>query len=175
MTGTCTSATAITSGGQITGLVGGTNYYVKVTATASSGYLSSTSAQAGPQAATTQLNAPTNVTLSYGATSGSISVTFTAPSNAPGGQTYSAKVLHRYRHDGYLHHPVVDHLGWATHWSERKRGHAGQSYYVQITANASTGYLAATSAQAGPQAALSSLNAPTSVAVSSSTATAGAS
>jgi type II secretory pathway pseudopilin PulG len=38
----------------------------------------------------TQLTPTTGVTLSYGTTSGSLGVTFTAPSNAPGGQTYTA-------------------------------------------------------------------------------------
>ena len=63
-----------------------------VTANASTGYLvSPASSVAGPTAATVQLNAPTGVSLAYGTTAGSLTVTFTASSNPAPGQTYSAK------------------------------------------------------------------------------------
>ena len=38
----------------------------------------------------TQLNAPSGVTLGYGSSAGSLTVTFTGSSNAPGGQLYTA-------------------------------------------------------------------------------------
>ena len=50
-----------------------------------------TSAVSGPVLASIQLATPTDVTLAYGTVAGSISISFTGSSNAPGGQTYTAK------------------------------------------------------------------------------------
>ncbi len=92
ISGTCNTQ-AITSGGQLTGLTPGSTYVVEVMANATTGYLASGYSSASDSAvATTQLAAPTAPTLSYGTTSGSITVSaFTAPTNAPGGQTYTAE------------------------------------------------------------------------------------
>ena len=90
MTTGCTTAAAITNGGQVSGLTQGTTYFATVTASASPGYLVSaaSSASAG-LAATTQLSAPTSVTLGHGTLAGSLTVSFTAPANAVVGQTYT--------------------------------------------------------------------------------------
>jgi hypothetical protein len=175
MTGTCTSPAAITSGGQITGLTGGTNYYVTVSASSSTGYLASIASNvAGPFAATAQLAVATNVTLSYGTTPGSIGVSFTAPTNAPGGQTYTAVACTGTGMTGTCTSPAaITSVGQITGLTA-VQGSVGTSYYVEITATASTGYLASTSTQAGPQAAMSQVNAPTNVTVTPSTTTAGA-
>ena len=60
----CVGPAAVVTGGQITSLAFtpgtvGTNYYVTITAVASTGYLASTSAYAGPQAEESQVGAPT--------------------------------------------------------------------------------------------------------------------
>ena len=61
-----------------------------ITAIPPAGYVSATSTVGGPSPATIQLSTPTNVSLAAGTTAGSLTVTFTAPSNAPGGQTYTS-------------------------------------------------------------------------------------
>ena len=89
---------AITSGGNLTGLAytqgsAGTNYWVTVTATASSGYLvSPASAVTGPHADTSQLNAPTAVAaVTPGNPKGRLQVNFTASSGiAPASYTATA-------------------------------------------------------------------------------------
>ena len=173
----CSAAVAIVSGGQLTGLTAGTPYYVTVTANPPTGYLSATSAIAGPTAPTVQLAPPTAVALSYGATSGSIGITFSAPSNAPSsGQTYTATacttdtagVL-----SGCNAAQTITSGGQLTGLSATQ-GSPGTPYYVTVTAVASTGYLASTSAIAGPQPAMSQVDPPTSVTLTSSTTTAGA-
>ena len=145
MTGTCTSPAAITTGGQITGLAAGTSYYVTVTATASTGYLVSTSAQAGSSVATEQLNAPAITAL---ATSGSnaLTVTFSAPSNAPVGQLYSARACTGTGMTGtcFIQSTITSggqFTGLAT----------STAYFVTVMAVASTGYTSSTSAQFGSQ------------------------
>jgi hypothetical protein len=176
MTGTCVNQASITSGGQFTGLTGttSTNYYVTVTALASTGYLvSPASAQAGPQAATVQLNAPSAVSLGYGTTAGSLTVNFTASTNAPGGQTYSAEACTGNGMTGTCFNQATITSGGQFTGLAHTQGSAGTSYYVTVTATASAGYLSATSAQAGPQADTSQVNAPTGVAVTPSTTTAG--
>jgi Fibronectin type III domain len=121
--------------------------------------------------ATTQLVAPTGVTLSYGTTAGSIGVAFTASVGAPGGQTYTATVCTTSAMGCGVTYPVVA-SGTQITGLAYTVGNPGTPYYVTVTANASANYLAATTAYAGPQNATSQLSAPT-VIVSSSTTTAG--
>ena len=161
MTGTCSTFNSYTSGAQLTGLVAGTNYYVTVTANPPAGYLSASTGVVGPTSTTVQLTAPTDVTLSYGATSGSIGVTFTASSNAAAGQTYTALACTGTGMTGTCTSPQSIVSGGQITGLSATQGSAGTSYYVKITASASTGYLASTSAQAGPQTAMSQVNAPT--------------
>ncbi len=175
MTSGCISPETIASGGQITGLTQGTPYYVGIVANPPAGYVSAESTIVGPYAPTAQLNAPTNVTLSYGTTSGSITVSaFTAPTNAPGSQTYTAEACTGSGETGTCVGPVaITTAGAQFTGLTAVQGSAGTSYYVTITASASSGYLAS-SVQAGPQAATSKVDAPTGVGVTSSTTTAGA-
>jgi trimeric autotransporter adhesin len=176
MTTGCVGPSTITSGGQITGLTGGTGYYVTVQASASSGYLASTQSTpaAGPETATTQLAAATGVTLGYGTVSGSISVTFTAPTNAPGGQTYTALACTNAGMTTACVGPQAITSGGQITGLVATQGSPGTAYYVTITAVASTGYLASTSTEVGPQNATSQVKAPTGVTVLSSTTTGGA-
>jgi len=90
MTLGCRSASNFVSGNEIGGLTQGTAYYLQVEAAASPGWIAATSPTFGPTGASSQLNAPTGVTLGYGPTAGSLSVSFTGSSNSPGGVTYSA-------------------------------------------------------------------------------------
>jgi hypothetical protein len=173
MTTGCVTQTAFTSGGQITSLTQGTPYYVTVTANASTGYLAATSTVAGPFNPTVQLIAPSSVTLSYGPTAGSINVTFTAPSNAAPGQTYTAQACTNAGMSTNCITPQAITSGSSITGLTYTQGSPGTAYYVTITANASTGYLAATSGDVGPQNATSQVSAATNVNAQSSTTTAG--
>jgi hypothetical protein len=165
MTAGCTTLASFTSGTPITGLTPGTGYYVTITANpSSSAYVSATTAAQGPTLATTQLTVPTNLTLAYGTVAGSILVTFTGSSNAPGGQTYTARACTNVgmttgcvTNANFTSGTNLTGLAFAA-------GSAGTSYFVTVTANAAAGYLVSpTTSAAGPQAATSQLNAPTSV------------
>ena len=141
----CDTASAITSGGQIVGLVGGTPYYVTVTASASSGYLiSPASAISGPAPATIQLNAPSAVSVTQSG-SQNLRVTFTASSNAAGGQTYTVKAC------------TASNMGSGcittspfTSGNLTNTLASNTQYWVTVTASASSGYLAGTSNIIGP-------------------------
>ena len=136
MTSGCITPQTIVSGGQITGLTAGTAYYVGIVANPPTGYVSAESSIVGPTTTTAQLNAPTNVVLSYGTTAGSIGVTFTPSSGAPGGQTYTADActnnlmsigcvtpeqlhLGRPDHNPHLHPGQRRHLVLRDHHGER--------------------------------------------------------
>ena len=88
----CVTQTNYTSGSQLTGLTQGTSYFVTITAVAPAGYVNNVSAVSSSSKATTQLTIPTGVTLAAGTVAGSIKVSFTAPGNAAGGQTYTVNV-----------------------------------------------------------------------------------
>ena len=71
MTTGCVTQTSYTSGAQLTGLAQGTSYYVQITAVPPAGYVAATSGVSASSApATTQLNAPTGVSLAYGTVAG---------------------------------------------------------------------------------------------------------
>ena len=168
MTGTCVGPSPITSGGNLTGLSytpgsPGTSYYVTVTASASTGYLvSPASSIAGPQAATSQLNAPTGVTgWAAGAAAGSINVTFTAPTGtAP--TSYTAIACTNVGMTANCVGPTA-----ITSGSKHLRSHPGNWLLRHgVTALPPTGYTAGVSAAAGPlTAGTVQLAAPTGVAL----------
>ena len=115
-----------------------------------------------PTLATVQLTAPTGVTLAYGTVAGSIAVTFTGSSNAPGGQTYTAKAC---TDAGMTTGCVTNatHLGRQPHRPRlRRSGSAGTSYYVTVTRERVERLprVGRRRASAGPQADTSQLNAP---------------
>ena len=177
MSQNCLGPTTIASGGgQITGLTSGTGYYVVITANPPTGYVrASSSPVVGPVASTIQLAAPTNVVLSYGTTAGSIGVTFNGSSNPASGQQYSAYAC---TDAGMTQNcvgpePIALGGGQITGLAYTL-GSAGTPYYVTITANASTGYLAGTSTPVGTQRAMSQVSVPTITSVTPSTTTAGA-
>ena len=177
MTASCTSYPNDTSGGQLTGLASGTSYYVQIAALpGSAAYVGATSGvSASPAPATSQLNAPTGVSLAYGTVAGSIAVSYTGSSNAPGSQTYSVTAC---TNPGMTTGCVTSaNLASGANLTGLAyvQGNPGTAYYVTVTANASAGYLAsAPSTTAGPQNATSQIGAPGTPTVASSTTTAGA-
>ena len=160
MTTGCVTSASFTSGAQVTGLSAGTSYYVTVTANVSAGYLAVTSAYVGPTVAVEQLLSPTSVTEGYGSVSGSLTVSFTASTNAPGGQLYSAQLCTNVSMTtGCVTAATIVSGGQVTGLS------AGTAYFATVTASASTGYLSATSTVSTNLKATSVITAPSSVVV----------
>ncbi|MGC2169139.1 MAG: hypothetical protein WA580_08570, partial [Acidimicrobiales bacterium] len=90
----------------------------------------------------TQLTPPTNVALAYGTSAGSIGVTFTPPTNAPGTQTYMAQACQNLGMTTNCVAPQAISSGGQITLLNYTQGSAGTNYYVTITASASSGYLA---------------------------------
>jgi hypothetical protein len=174
MTTGCVTKAGYSSGASINGLTAGANYYVQLTAVASSGYLAASSAVTGPVLATLQLTTPGTPTLAYGTVAGSIAVTVSS-SNAPAGQLYTIKACtNSSMFFGCVTDSNVLSGGNAT-GLVYTAGSAGTAYYVDAYAQASSGYLQSnTSGTAGPQVDTSSLKAPTNLATASSLTTVGA-
>ncbi|MGD0055267.1 MAG: type II secretion system protein [Acidimicrobiales bacterium] len=166
MSAGCVSQSSITSGSDITSLAGGTAYYVQVTALADSGFLASTSAVFGPSSVTGgQLNAPSNVTVGYGAAAGSFTVSFTAPSNAQSGQTYTATYCTTSNGTGC---PTASITSGGTIGSLAFTvGNVGTTYYVKVVANADNGFTASNSSAQAVGNETSQVKAPTAVSLSS--------
>lgn len=139
MSSGCVSVSSIYSGAQIAGLTAGTTYYFTIGALASNGYLSSTSAVSNGVKATTALTPP-SITSVASSTSGTATISYSGSSNAPSGQTYRATActnasmtLGCVSTNSYVSGATFSGLTSAT------------TYYVTITANASSGYLSAVS------------------------------
>ena len=142
MTANCVTTGTFTSGGEVTGLTPGTAYYVTVTANASGTYPVSPSVVFPAANATVQLTAP-QITSATSTPTGALSVTYTGSSNAPTtGQTYTET--------------QCTDSGMSQNCSSESGGSqvngltVGTNYWVQIVANASSGYLSAPSATSGP-------------------------
>jgi hypothetical protein len=147
----CTAQTSITSGSDLTGLTQGTSYYVQVTATPSGNYLGATSPPSGPVMATVQLVAPSNVSATYGTVAGSLSVLFTPPNVVAANQTYTVKACtNSAMSTGCVSNTSVTTSGSNLTGLTYTPGTAGTPYYVQVLANASTGYLVSPASPATP-------------------------
>ncbi len=96
-------------------------------------------------------------------------VIFTAPSNAAMSQGYAA-VACTGSGTGCGAAQSITSGGLITGLNYTQ-GAAGSTYYVQVTATASTGYLAATSSPSGHQAATSQVKPPTVVGATAGTST----
>jgi len=159
MSANCTTPANFTSGNDLTGLTPGTNYWVQITAAATSNYLPSTSPPKGPTMATVQLNAPGAPSLGYGTAAGSLAVSFAPPTgNVPSGQTYTVKACT----NSAMMSGCVSNTNFTSGASFTGlpfiAGSPGTLYYVQVTANASTGYLASAPSPSVPVPASSSHN-----------------
>jgi hypothetical protein len=182
MSANCTTPTNITSGSDLTGLTQGTSYWVQITATGSGSYLASTSPPKGPTMATVQLVAPTNIALNYGNTAGSLSVSFAAPSTVANGQTYTIKACTTNAMQGTClsNANVSSTTGIVTGLAFTPGSVGNPVYYVQVSANASTGYLASSGAPATPvpgsgsHAATSQVKTPTGLSAAPSASQTGA-
>ena len=167
--------------GQLTGLaftpgVAGTPYTVTLSADAATGFVASApSAAAGPQADTSQFAAPSVTSLAYGTTAGSLVVNFSATTPVVSGQTYTAVACDSLTNVCTVPTPITS--GAQLTGLTFTQGLAGDPYTVTVVANAnaSAGYLAsAPSAAVAAHNDTSKLNAPSNVAVTSSTTAAGA-
>jgi len=164
MTGaTCVNQASITSNTDITGLSsGGAGYYVEVTAKAGNGFLASTSAAFGPATASgSQIGDPGTPILAYGASAGSINVTFPGSSPSLPGETYSAEAC---QNSGMTGGTCVN-LGSITSGSDftglaYTPGTAGANYYVVVTANADDGFTANPSVVSAAHADTSQVSVP---------------
>ncbi len=177
MTIGCVSQSGYTSGSQFAGLTGDTPYYVTITANSSfatTGMASATSAPSGAVNATFQLLAPTSITTSYGSVAGSIDITFTPPAIVAPSQTYTAEACTTsdmktgcVTNSAYAAGSDLTGLAFTP-------GVAGTTYYVTITANNASGFLASTPSSQATQADTSQLLAPGTPSVATSTTTANA-
>lgn len=140
----CVSVSGFTSGSQITGLSPGTPpYYVEVSANPNGSYTGATSlVYTPPVASTVQLDPPTGVSVASSTTqSGALVVNFNLSANAPSGQSYTVT--------GCTNSSMSQGCVSQTNYTPNQQFVglvAGSSYYVTVTAVASKGYLAATSA-----------------------------
>lgn len=139
MSSGCVTVNSFTTGSQISGLTAGTSYYVTITANASSGYLVSTSSVTTGVKATITLTAPSISSTSSGST-GTASISFVGSSNAPSGQTYAANVCTSSTMTSGC--STVNPYASGANITGLT---SGATYYVMISANRSSGYLAATS------------------------------
>ena len=177
MTTGCVGPTTITSGSQLTGLTGGTPYYVTVSASASTGYLASApSTVAGPETATTQLThadrrlpRPTARSRARSRSPSPLRRTPRAVRPTPHYACTNAGMTTGVRRT------AVDHLGRPDHRSDRTAGLGGHRL-LRDRHGRRLDRLPRyrTSTDVGPQNATSQVNAPTGVTPASSTTTAGA-
>jgi hypothetical protein len=157
MTSGCVNVDPFTSGGQVTGLTQNVPYYVTVTADAINGILATPSAVYAPVTATVQPSAPTASATS--SPTGSLNVTYTPSSPEPSGEVYTEQVCS----DSAM---TLNCTPTQSAGSPVGGLTVGSSYYVQVVAVASTGYLSAISTPAfGPTKITVQLNPPTGVTV----------
>lgn len=153
----CVTESNYTSGAQFTGLTPGTKYYVEIAADPDGFYPGTTSLPYSPPVmATVQLAPATIVSVtSSQLQTGALVVSYTNSSNAPSGQTYTVQGCT----DLAMTMGCVSQTSYAS-GTQFTGLTQGTSYYVIVTAAASTGYLASTSTPAGPTEATIQLSTP---------------
>jgi hypothetical protein len=166
MTSGCITVPNYTSNSQISGLTAGSSYYVTITAVSStSGYASATTAVSSATMATVQLVAPTGLSANYGTAAGTITLALTAPVGAPSGQTYTATACT----DSAMTLGCISDLNYVAGANliglAYTPGSPGTQYYIDVTANPSSGYLVSPTSSQVSQADTSQLLAPTAVSV----------
>ena len=158
MTTGCVTQAGYTSGAQLGGLVQGSHYYVAITALSSNpAYGPATSAVSATSAlATVQLATPTITAVAPSTTTaGAVTIAFAGSTNAPAGQSYTARACT----DPAMTLGCVTVAGY-TSGAQLTGLVAGTGYYATITAVASSGYLPATTAAQGPALATVQLATP---------------
>jgi type II secretory pathway pseudopilin PulG len=178
MSANCTPDTSITSGNDLTGLVAGTSYWVEVTATSSTSYLASTSPPVGPTMATVQITAPGTPTLAYGTVAGSLLVNFAGSANGPpSGDSYTVEACT----NSAMQSNCVSNTNFTPNSNLTGLtvvpGSPGTQYYVQVSANAASGYLASPPSPTTPtvsHAATSEVKTPTGFSTAPSASQGGA-
>jgi type II secretory pathway pseudopilin PulG len=175
MTAGCVTNANYVAGSNLTGLayaVGspGTNYYVTVTANASSGYLVSPTSSPVSQVDTSQLAAPTAVTVGYGTSAGSILVAFTPPTTVAAGQSYTLEACT----NSQMKANCITDPNFTSGSNETNlsftQGSAGTTYYVEVSANASAAYVASSYSAQASHAETSQIGTPGTPKVSTGTA-----
>ena len=138
--------------------------------------MSATTVASGPTLATTQLAAPTGVSLAYGSVAGSIAVTYTGSAERAGRPDLHGHGLHEPGHDHGLRHEREPRLGGQPHGPRLRTGLPGhrllRDRHGERRRPATSPRPPSTSA--GPQNATSQLGAPGTPTVASSTTVAGA-
>jgi Tfp pilus assembly protein PilV len=161
----CVTVNNYTSGAPISGLTPGTSYTVQITAVASTtGFVSAATALSSPALATVQLATPTAVMLGYGPTAGSVSVSFTPPTMAAANQIYTVEAC---TNAGMTQGCVTNTNFTGSNLTNLPftAGKAGATYWVEVSANLSSGYLASQPSTPISQAETSQLLSPTGVTV----------
>jgi hypothetical protein len=175
MSVSCVTVPNYSSGSQIGGLTPGTGYYVQISAVSSTvGYASATTTVSGPIIATAQLATPTHVSTGYGSVPGAISVSFTPPLIEAATQTFTVEACTNaamktgcFTNSNYT-------SGTDFTVATPPVGMTGTNYFVEVTANGSSGYLVSPPSAPVSQAALSQIGVPGTPTVSTSTTTTGA-
>jgi hypothetical protein len=165
MSAGCVTNTNFTSGSSVTGLPFpkgsvGTTYYVEVTANSAAAYVASSPSTQVSHAETSQLNAPTGVTLGYGATAGSISVSFTPPGTVAAGQTYTMIACTNAGMSAGCVTNTNFTSGSSVTGLPYTQGSVGTTYYVEVTANSSAAFVASTPSTQVSHAETSQVAAP---------------
>jgi hypothetical protein len=147
MSQNCATTANYASGTQITGLTQGTTYYATITGVSTTpGYLSATSAPSSAMASV-QLTVPVITSVGYGSVAGSVTVQG-GSSNAPAGTTYTAKACTNAAMTTGCVVPVNTTYVPGTNLTGLNYtvGSVGATYFVTLTANNSTGYIATATA-----------------------------
>jgi hypothetical protein len=164
MTTGCLTVANYTSNSQISGLTPGSSYYVTITAVSSTtGYTSATTTVSGATLATVQLVAPTGLTATYGTAFETISVSFAPPVTVASGQTYTAEACTNAAMSANCVTNSNFTSGSNLSGLSATVGSPGTTYFVEVTANPSSGYLVSPTSSQVSQADTSQLAPPTGI------------
>ncbi len=161
----CDTVNGYTSGAAISGLTPGTSYTVQITAvTSATGFVSATTAPSSPALATVQLATPTGLTLGYGTAAGTVSVSFTPPPMIAANQAYTVEACtNQAMTTGCVTNANFVSGSNLTGLQATTVGKAGATYWVEVSANLSSGYLVSPPSTPLSQAQTSQLATPSAI------------
>ena len=171
MSNGCVTVPNYTSGSPLSGLTPGSSYFVQITAIGPTGYVNNNSAVSlSPTLATVQLAAPTNVTAAYGtAGAGSLAVNFTASGIVSPTQTYTVNICATNAMSGCVTPVNTNYTSGANITGlVYTPGSVGNTYYVDVIANASPGYLVSPASNQANHADVSQYGQPSQPVVAAS-------